>query len=66
MASEVVIMTVAEYMESRRKDIDQYAQGEHRWFGDTSTNVMSLSYNSNPIPWYVQHETIHLNTTGRN
>lgn len=57
------VLSVAEYMEQRRKDMDRYVQGEHRWFGDTCTSMPSLSYNSNPVPWYVQHENMHSNTT---
>jgi len=70
MASpDTVVMTVAEYMEQRRKQMDQHVQGEHRWFGDTCTSMPSLSYNSHPVPWYVQHEkqheNMHSDTTGR-
>ena len=48
------VMTIAEYMEDRRRDIDRYVQGEHAWYGDTSTTLPSLSMHVDPLPWYVK------------
>ena len=47
-------ITLAEYMEDRRRDIDRYVEGEHKWFGDTSTTMPSVSMNVDPLPWYVK------------
>ena len=47
-------MTIAEYMEDRRRDIDRYVEGEHAWYGDTSTTLPSLSMHVDPLPWYVK------------
>ena len=51
---EVQTMSLTEYMEQRRKHIDRYVQGEHKWFGDTSTTMPSVSMNVDPLPWYVK------------
>ena len=49
-------MSLTEYMEQRRKEIDRYVQGEHKWLGDTDTSTMmqSVSYNNDTIPWYMK------------
>ena len=53
---QVQIMSLTEYMETRRKCIDRYVEGEHAWYGDvdTSTMMQSLSYNNEAIPWYMK------------
>jgi len=53
---QVQTMSLTEYMEQRRKEIDRYVQGEHAWLGDTdaSTMMQSVSYNNDAIPWYMQ------------
>lgn len=49
-------MSLTEYMEQRRKEIDRYVEGEHAWYGDTdaSTMMQSVSYNNEVIPWYMK------------
>jgi hypothetical protein len=47
-------MSLTEYMEQRRKEIDRYVEGEHKWYGDTSTMMQSVSYNNEVIPWYMK------------
>jgi hypothetical protein len=49
-------MSFTEYMEQRRKEIDRYVEGEHKWYGDvdTSTMMQSVSYNNEAIPWYMK------------
>jgi hypothetical protein len=49
--------SIQEYMESRRKEIDRYVQGEHAWYGDLCTALPSLSYNADSIPWYLKPNT---------
>jgi len=51
------VISLCEYMEQRRKTIDRYVQGEHKWYGDLSTSLPSLSMYSNPLPWYLKHDT---------
>ena len=55
-STHIQVLDVAEYMESRRKDMDKCVQGEHRWLGDTdaSTLMDSLSYNPYPVSWYLK------------
>lgn len=47
-------MTLSEYFESRRKEIDRYVEGEHKWYGDLSTELPSLSMYEGNIPWYIK------------
>lgn len=49
---EVVVLSIEEYMETKRKQIDKYVEGEHKWYGDLSTELPSLSMYNQPIPWY--------------
>jgi len=53
---EVQTMSLTEYMETRRKHIDRYVEGEHAWYGDTDTSTImqSVSYNNEAIPWYMK------------
>jgi len=53
---QVQTMSLTEYMEQRRKEIDRYVQGEHKWYGDVdqSTMMQSVSYNTDTIPWYMK------------
>jgi len=59
------VMTVAEYMEDRRKVIDRYVEGEHKWYGDLSTSMPSLSMYEGKLPWYLNNDTFP-NTKGVN
>jgi len=42
-------------MESRRKEMDRYVQGEHTWLGDVNA-TMEVTYNTHPVPWYCREE----------
>ena len=50
------VMTLAEYMEDRRKVIDRYVEGEHRWYGDLSTAMPAVSMHEHQVPWYLQQQ----------
>lgn len=50
----VKTITLAEYMEDRRKEIDRYVEGEHKWLGDTSTSMPAVSMCMDPLPWYLK------------
>ena len=54
---EVVILDVQRYFEDRRKQIDRYVEGEHKWYGDLSTSLPSLSMYESPLPWYLKRDT---------
>ena len=54
---EVVVLSLSEYMEQRRKQIDRYVEGEHKWYGDLSTALPALSMYTTPLPWYTKHDT---------
>ena len=51
----MALITIKEYMEQRRKEIDRYVQGEHKWLGDVHART-EVTYNSHPVPWYCQEE----------
>ncbi|NBO99194.1 MAG: hypothetical protein EBU90_03580 [Proteobacteria bacterium] len=54
------VMTLAEYMEDRRKVIDRYVEGEHKWYGDLTTSMPSLSMYEGGLPWYLDKNTTPL------
>ena len=54
---EVKVLSLSEYMEGRRKEIDRYVEGEHKWYGDLSTALPSLSMYTTPLPWYIKDDT---------
>ncbi len=45
---EKKLLNAAEYFLSRKRELDRYVEGEHKWLGDTSQSVMF-----NPRPWYL-------------
>lgn len=45
-------LSAEQYFEQRRKCIDRYVQGEHKWFGDVDQTAQ-VTYNDKPLPWYV-------------
>ena len=51
----MAFITIQEYMEQRRKEIDRYVQGEHTWYGDVHAPV-DITYNTAPVPWYHKEE----------
>jgi hypothetical protein len=53
----MALITIQEYMEQRRKQIDRYVQGEHRWLGDVDAPV-EVTYNTHPVPWYCKEEVV--------
>lgn len=56
-----MMMSMAEYMEDRRRHIDRYVQGEHKWYGDLSTSMPSLSMYDGTVPWYLNDDTLRCN-----
>lgn len=48
-SKDKVLMSAMEYFLSRKKEIERYVEGEHKWFGDVSTTV---EFNSRP--WYLE------------
>jgi len=48
-----VVLSAMEYFLSRKKEIERYVEGEHKWYGDTSTPV-EYTYNTQPRPWYLE------------
>jgi hypothetical protein len=50
----MMLLTAEQYFEQRRKQIDRYVQGEHKWLGDLSTSMPAVSMCMDPLPWYVK------------
>jgi len=48
-SKEVVLLSAAEYFLSRKRDIERYVEGEHKWYGDVDQEVV---FNSRP--WYLE------------
>jgi len=57
-STQVVTLTAAEYFLSRKKHIERYVEGEHKWYGDVDQEVV---FNSRP--WYLEEVTVS-KTTG--
>jgi hypothetical protein len=51
----MALITIREYMEQRRKAIDRYVEGEHKWYGDVHART-EVTYNTAPVPWYCKEE----------
>ena len=51
---DVRLLSLLEYMEGRRKEIDRYVEGEHKWFGnvDSSTTIEHSMMYPSPKRWY--------------
>jgi len=45
----MALITIREYMEQRRKAIDRYVEGEHKWLGDTHATVDVSQYISHTL-----------------
>jgi len=46
--TEVKTLSAMEYFLSRKKHIERYVEGEHKWYGDVDQEVV---FNSRP--WYL-------------
>lgn len=55
-------LSVTEYFFDRKKYIDRYVQGEHKWFGDVDSFELPTMV-SNPRPWYLEQTTSREPTT---
>jgi hypothetical protein len=56
-SKDKVLLSAMEYFLSREKYIDRYVEGEHKWYGDLSTQLPSLSMYEGTIPWYLKRDT---------
>ena len=51
--TEVKTLSAAEYFLSRKKQIERYVEGEHKWYGAMDQEVV---FNSRP--WYLEESTV--------
>lgn len=58
--TQVVVLSLSEYMEGRRKSIDRYVEGEHKWYGDLTTSTRPVSMYEGSLPWYLNDTSTHL------
>ena len=56
-SKETLLMNVSEYFLTRKKYIDRYVEGEHKWYGDVTEGV-NISYVNEPRPWYLEHDSV--------
>lgn len=47
-----VVLSAMEYFLTRKKYIERYVEGEHKWFGDVDQSVDQF----NSRPWYLDKE----------
>jgi len=47
-------MNVSEYFLTRKKYIERYIEGEHKWYGDVSVGS-DITYVNEPRPWYLDN-----------
>jgi hypothetical protein len=47
--TNITTLTAAEYFLTRKKDMERYIEGEHKWYGDVD---QSVHFNSRP--WYLE------------
>jgi hypothetical protein len=43
-----------EYFLSRKKQIERYVEGEHKWYGDVDSS-REFTYMNDPRPWYLDN-----------
>ena len=54
--TETKVLSAMEYFLSRKKTIERYVEGEHKWFGDVSVG-RDVTYVDDPVPWYLKDNT---------
>lgn len=54
--SDKQLLTAVEYFSKRKKDMERYIEGEHRWFG--TSNGMEHCYNDSGKCWYDLEEEV--------
>ena len=50
---DVVTLSAMEYFLTKKKDIERYIEGEHKWYGDVDQSVVF-----NPRPWYLEDNRV--------
>lgn len=53
--NDIKVLSAMEYFLSRKKQIEQYIEGEHRWFGDSTSDDYTPFNNR---PWYLDSEGV--------
>jgi len=51
--TDTKVLSAMEYFLSRKKDIERYVEGEHKWYGDVCTS-REITYMNEPRPWYLE------------
>lgn len=54
--TDVKVLSAMEYFLTRKKTIERYVEGEHKWFGDVSVG-RDITYVDDPTPWYLDNNT---------
>ena len=53
-STEVKTLSAMEYFLSRKKTIERYIEGEHKWYGDVDSS-REFTYMNDPRPWYLDN-----------
>jgi len=58
--TDVKVLSAMEYFLTRKKTIERYIEGEHKWFGDV-TSSKTITYVDEPRPWYLEESGVSKN-----
>ena len=53
-STEVKTLSAMEYFLSRKKTIERYVEGEHKWYGVVDSS-REFTYMNDPRPWYLDN-----------
>ena len=51
--NDTKVLSAMEYFLTRKKEIERYIEGEHKWYGDITTSK-DITYVDEPRPWYLE------------
>lgn len=51
--TDVRVLSAMEYFLSRKKEIERYVEGEHKWYGCLDSS-REITYCNEPRPWYLE------------
>ena len=55
--TEVKTLSAMEYFLSRKKHMERYIEGEHKWYGEVH-GTTEFTYANDPRPWYLDNGVV--------
>lgn len=55
--TDVRVLSAMEYFLSRKKTMERYIEGEHKWYGDVHSST-EFTYMNDPRPWYLDNGVV--------